>query len=254
MLHVRPHGAVDALYLRIRRFDKKVLVRRGLSTAVTKSEVSGRKAQRRSGEDIPGPRTSISWHEQRIDVVAPVNRLLRADEYRVTGSRCRIVTARHVDIDIAETALGEMRFQCRERFTGRHVRNETKVEFRDGFARKNGFAARPGVSTDQSFDVHRRLRHQQFEGFTKTDVAYPPLDTQLLFQNILVHARRGIPNHLLLGSRQRTRFGCEVVDGWSSIRIHKGGEGLHEVPGGAIDTSLIARVNILFRAAPPLLA
>ena len=87
-----------------------------------------------------------------------------------------IVAAGHVDFDVAEAVLGEMRFQRGERFLRGHVGDQAHVDFREGFAGQNGFAAWAGVTADEAFDVDRRFDINISIDSSQSDIVDPVLD------------------------------------------------------------------------------
>ena len=96
VLDERPHRAVEALDLRVRRLDHVVLVGRVRAAAVAEAEVAGRQLQRLAGEDVARLRAGVARPEDRIDAAPPVDGELRADERRVGRGAVRVVAAGHV--------------------------------------------------------------------------------------------------------------------------------------------------------------
>src|SRR5437763_16752603 len=112
ILHERHHRAVEALHLWVGRLDHVVLVGRVRATAVAEAEVAGGELERRVGEGVAGIRAGVARPEHRIDAGALEHRDLRLDQRRARRGAGWIVAAGDVDFDVAEAALGEMRFQC----------------------------------------------------------------------------------------------------------------------------------------------
>jgi hypothetical protein len=65
--------------------------------------------------------------------------------------------------------------------------------------RKDGLAARTGVSADEPFDVDGRLRDEPFQRFDEAHVVHPSLDAELLLGNRLALTLGRDADHLLLG-------------------------------------------------------
>src|SRR5207249_4129227 len=61
-------------------------------------------------------------------------------------------------------------------------------------------------------------------------------------------------HHLLLIRGDRKLFDSEAIDCGSSIGIDEGRKRLHEMPGGAVHSGFVARVNVLYWPASPTLA
>ena len=94
----------------------------------------------------------------RVDARAAVDGDLRADERaRPAAVLGRIVAAGHVDLDVAEAALREVRLQ-RGDGARRAVMSGTRRRSSLATARcgRIGLAARPRVAADEPLDVHRR--------------------------------------------------------------------------------------------------
>src|SRR6266576_3357699 len=126
------------------------------TAAVAEAKMARGELQRLTGEDVAGPGAGVPWQENRFDLRTPVDCLLRPNDQRIPRRARGIVPARHVDLDIAEAALGEMRLQRRQRVGGRHVRDEPQIELRGGAMWQNRLPAGAGVAADQTLDVDRR--------------------------------------------------------------------------------------------------
>src|SRR5438132_10127137 len=130
-------------------------IRRVRAAAVSHAEMSGGEMQWIAGEHVSRPRSCAARQNDGINSLAAIKSHLRTNERSVGGSAVRVVAARHVDFDIAESVLRKMGFQRGERLVGFHVRHEAKIELGDGAVRKNRLPARSGVAADQAFDIHR---------------------------------------------------------------------------------------------------
>src|SRR2546430_10469503 len=60
----------------------------------------------------------------------------------------------HVDFDIAEATFGEMHLESSKRLGSLHIRHKPQIELGHRSVRQNSLASRPGISANQSFDVH----------------------------------------------------------------------------------------------------
>src|SRR5262245_4000844 len=115
VLNERQDGAVEALYVRVRRLDHVVLVRRMGPAAVAESEVAGGQFQRLAGEDVTRVRARVARPEHGIYSGALEDRHLGLDEpSRRRGAR-RVVAACDVDLQVAEAAGREVRLQSGDR-------------------------------------------------------------------------------------------------------------------------------------------
>src|ERR1700758_2697257 len=135
--------------------------------------MASRKAKRIARENVAGPGTGEPGKNHRVDAILFVDGRGRANDGRVRRRGGGIIAAGHVDVDVAETFFREMRFEQGEGFGSGHVWNEAKIELGNGFAGKNGLAARAGVAADESFDIDRGAGDEQLEGFLETDVVNP---------------------------------------------------------------------------------
>src|SRR5246127_3116462 len=231
VLDERSHSAVHSLHPFVLRFDDVILVGRVGSTAVTEPEMAGSEVQGFVGEHVTGPRTCAAREHDGIDVVAPVDSGLGANEPGVGRSAVGIVSARHVDFDVAETMLGQMSFQSGKSFGGLHVGDEAHFDFRDGAVGKNGFSARTGVAAYQAFNVYGWARLQKFESLLPTDVVDPVLDAHLLLGYRFVESLGGRSDHGFFSRRERTRFVGEAFDGGIvAVRWDQRGQGFDEMP------------------------
>src|SRR6266851_3657375 len=148
-----------------------------------------------------------------------------------------------------------MRFQGGEGFSRGHVRNEAHVDFCEGAAGENGFAAGAGVTADETFDVDGRARGEQFKRFLKTYIVNPVLDAEEFFGFGFVEAPGGFGDHFLFGVGKRAGFGGEAFEGGIvAVGRDERGEGFDEMPRGAVEAGFVAGVHVLARAAAPLFA
>src|SRR5258705_13857751 len=117
-----------------------------MRTAVLpQAKMSRRKVQRFAGEDVSRPRSGTARQNYRVNPLAAIERHLGADQRSICGSAVRVVATRHVYLDVAKAAFGQVRLECGQSFVGFHVRNQTQIELGDGTMRQNSFATRPGV-------------------------------------------------------------------------------------------------------------
>src|ERR1017187_4827361 len=120
--------------------------------------------------------------------------------------------------------------------------------------RQNGLAARPGVSANQSLDVHRWASGQQFERPQPVHIMHPSFDTHLAFGDVLALAARRFTNQVLFLGGQRAHLVGETLDCRSvAVRSDESRESLHQMPGRAVYTRLITRMEILLWSTVPLL-
>src|SRR5438132_268992 len=108
------HRTLEAQNPRVVRFDQVVLIRRVRPGSVAQAEVTHGQAQRRIGEDIARPGARAARPRLRIVPQLAIGRELRADQTAVGVGLRRVVTAAHVDLDVCEAALGEVRLQLGE--------------------------------------------------------------------------------------------------------------------------------------------
>src|SRR5439155_4241605 len=110
-----------------------------------------------------------------LDARAAQDAQLSLDERRFERRVGRVVSAAWLDLDVAEPALREMRFEERERpFVG-HVRHEPQVELRDGTVRLDRLATRAGVAGDEALDVHGRPEEKFLERLAPRHAVRPAL-------------------------------------------------------------------------------
>src|SRR5262249_61996905 len=128
-----------------------------------KPEMPRRQAQRRSRENIAGPRAGIAWHDEWINPVAAVHRLLCADQTGIGRRGGWIVAARHIHIDVTEAAFCEMRFERLKSFVSCHVRNQPEVELTYCFLRHDNLSTATGISAYKPFYIASGLRLRQAE-------------------------------------------------------------------------------------------
>src|SRR5437870_4498478 len=209
---VRAHGAVDALDFRRRRLDDVVLVGRVRAAAVAPSEVARGEPQRITGEHIARPGAGIARQDDRVDPGAAVHRLLRPDDHGIGGRAGGIVAARHVDLDVPESPLRQVRLERGQGVGRRHVRHEPQVELGHGPVGEDGLATRTGVSTDQALDIDRGARHQQLQRLRPAHVAHPVLHAQQLLRGVLVETTRRLRDHRLFARGERARLVGTILD------------------------------------------
>src|SRR5262245_37417103 len=106
-----------------------------------------------------------------------------------------------------------MRLQRSERLARRHVWYEPQVEFRHCFMGEDRLPAWTSIATNESLDVDRGPRHQQFERLTPTDIVHPMINAKLLLRNRFIETARTFRNHRLLGLREWARLVSETVNG-----------------------------------------
>src|SRR5579859_557364 len=115
--------------------------------------MAGRHFQRIACKHISRPGAGESRHHDWIDSPPPVDRHLGPDEGGVRGGAGWIVSSGHIDLDIAETVLRQMRLESSERLRSSHVGHQPKVDLGDRFVRQYGLASWPGISANQALDV-----------------------------------------------------------------------------------------------------
>src|SRR5207247_10144691 len=76
----RGHGAVPTADLRVRWLDHEVLVGCVRPASMSETVMTGREADGRIGEDVPGIRARETREEDRIDPAAPEDREHRLDD------------------------------------------------------------------------------------------------------------------------------------------------------------------------------
>src|SRR5690349_22991059 len=97
------------------------------AAAVTKPEMSRRKFERFSGEDITRIRPGTARPREWVDSKLFVSGDLRFDQRRVGRRTSRIIAAAHVYFVFAEAALGWLRLNRRQRIRGFHFGHGTHV-------------------------------------------------------------------------------------------------------------------------------
>ena len=126
-----------------------------------------------------------------------------------------------------------MRAQLGDCLVARLVRNEPQIELRHRASRQDRLAAGPGVTADETFNVHGGLRGQAFERLRVRQVIDPVAHPVELLAGLLVPVARNCGDELLLTrgewpdvlepsvDRRRVAVGC-----------HKRLQGLDEAPCG----------------------
>ena len=138
---------------------------------------------------------------------------------------------------------------------GGHVGHQPHVDLRDRPVRQDRLAAGPGISADQPFDVDRRLRNQPDLGVVPRLVGEPVFHAEgFLGAGFALLRDRGLEN-LALGGGERLHPVEEALDSRGmAVSLHQSVEGLDEVPDGAVDRGLVARVDVELRPPPPFLS
>src|SRR3954447_16117013 len=108
---MRANGAVHSLHFRIARLDHVILIGGVRSAAVPETEVTSRKTQWLSRENVSRPGTRKSGKHDGINAGALVHRSRRANDPRIRRRAGRIVPAGHVDLDVTKPMVNQMRFQ-----------------------------------------------------------------------------------------------------------------------------------------------
>ncbi len=148
-----------------------------------------------------------------------------------------------------------MRLQRRQRSRGRHIRHQPQVELGYSAMGEDRLAARPGVSGHQAFDVHRGARYQQFQRFEPVHIVHPMFHAELFLGHSLALPPRRFPDHGFLSRAQRARLLCVIIDSRRvAVRTNQRRQRLHQTPRRTVHARFIARMDIEFRAASPVLA
>src|SRR4051812_20275748 len=106
---MRTDSAVVSLNFGIWRFDDEILVRSVRPTAVSEAPMSGRQPQRLARHPVPRPRPGLPRPGVRLNI-QPLAQAGGPPNYGRFRRRVgRIETAGHVDLDVAEPALREVR-------------------------------------------------------------------------------------------------------------------------------------------------
>ena len=207
------------------------------------------------GEHVTGPGAGRTRPQLRIEPELAVGCKLRLDQRAARIGLRRVIAATHVDFDIGEPTLGEVRFQLGERVRGGHIGYQAHVDLRHRLVRQHGLAARTGISTDQSFDVYRRFGLEQHQRIDPARIVDPVLHTQHLLHRALGGLGRVVPDHLLLRCGQRLRLLEKTVHGGGvAILLDQRVQCLHQVPAWGINLRLQARVHIVRGPPTPLLS
>src|SRR5712692_6258406 len=122
------HGAVHALHLRVFRLDDVVFVRSVRAAAVAEAEVTCRQAQRLTGEYVARPGPGVARQNHRVNSAATIDCGLCPNYRGVSGRARGIIAATHMDFNIAETLLREVRLERGERRGSRHIGHEPQIE------------------------------------------------------------------------------------------------------------------------------
>ena len=155
----------------------------------------------------------------------------------------------------AKPFLARCAFSAASASCGGHVGHEAHVDFRDGFAGQNGFAAWAGVATDQAFDVNRR-RDIAVRAILASSRRGPSDRRPLLFlASASLRRCAATCDHFFVGVRKRARLGGETFDdGIVAVGRNERRERFDEMPRGTVDASFVAGVQIFLRAAAPTFA
>lgn len=122
------HGAVHALKLRVFRFDDVVFVRSVCAAAVAEAEVTCRQVQRLTGEYVARPGPGAARQNHRVNSASAIHCGLCPNYRGVSGRAGGIIAATHMDFNIAETPLREVRLERGERRSSRHIGHEPQIE------------------------------------------------------------------------------------------------------------------------------
>ena len=172
---------------------------------------------------------------------AAIDRDLRLDERRIRGASGRIVAAGHIDFDIAEAALREVRLQRGERAGAVMSGTSRRSSFATARCGRTVLPPGPGVAADQSFDVHRRPACQQFQRLQPIHIVDPVLHAHLLLGELLALALRRLANQRLLVGRERPHLVGEAVD----RRVVPSGPPASPAPAPGATPGLSTRASLL---------
>src|SRR4051812_47601407 len=125
------------------------------SAAMTETEMTGGKVQRRAGKNEPRPGTSIPWPQNRLDIVSFVHGFLSRYQSCVWGSIGRVITAGHPNLNVTKATFVKVSFQSGQCVFGIHIGNQSQIEFRNGLVWENGFATHTGITTNEAFYIYR---------------------------------------------------------------------------------------------------
>ena len=126
-------------------------------------------------------------------------------ELRVGIGLGGVVPAGHVDLDVPEAVLREMRPQQLQRALGGHVGHQAHVDLGDRPVRQDRLAARARVAAHEALDVDRRLGDEAHERVVPGLVAEPAVDAQRLLRGRFVLPRDGRLENLSAGAPQAAR-------------------------------------------------
>jgi len=149
-----------------------------------------------------------------------------------------------------EALLGQMRLQCRPELPQRSCRDQAHVNFRNSLARKNGLPTRPGVATDQAFNVDGWLRDEHIRWTLAIHVVNPML-APLLPSWFRPRSNVSPPPRSLFVRLESGRFRANPsttgVFPSGETRVASASTRCH---AGTIDPRLIARVQSFFGPRP----
>src|SRR5579863_1025806 len=120
--------------------------------AVSETKLQRRKAERRTREPVSRPGAWVARQDLGRVAEPAISREHRLDEAAVRIRLRRIVAAAHVDLDVTEAMLLQVRFELGERVRGGHVGDEAHVELRGRAVRQDGLTTRSRVAPDQTFN------------------------------------------------------------------------------------------------------
>src|SRR5713101_7237643 len=249
------HGAVHALELRVFRLDDVVFIRSVRAATVAEAEVTCRQVQRLTGEYVTRPGAGVARQNHRVNSPSAIDCGLCPNHRGVSGRAGGIIAATHMDFNIAETPLREVRLERGERRGCRHIGHEPQIELGHRPTGKDRLPARPGVATNEALDVDCGPRHQQLQRLAPAHVMHPVVNAEQLFGRPFVEAACCFGNHRFLGCRERPRLLGEALDGGIvPIGRNQCRKRLHEVPRRTVHPRLVARVDVAARSATPPLA
>src|SRR5260370_18037439 len=84
---------------------------------------------------------------------------LSANERSISRSAVGIIATRHIGLDIAETVLSKMGFECCECLMGCHVWNQSHINLCHHARRKNSFPTWSVISPNQSLVIYSTPSH-----------------------------------------------------------------------------------------------
>ena len=144
-----------------------------------------------------------------------------------------------------------MRFQRRERIGSFHVGHEAHIDLGDSAMRQDRFAAGAGVTADQTFDVHGRLRFEPFVRLLPRQIVDPMLHSELLLRLRFAPHFRHFFDHRFLFGAQRKRLRIIVDRDFVAVVGDERVERFHQMPRRAVHHRFERRMNVFGRTASP---